>query len=139
MKSVPLSPFEETPGLLYFARMLDKIRLHAREELREDFQANLGKGFDGRCTNYLRVSYEDLTKRTLAGGTNEEILQWCFATGRALNENDIFIWNMYLRKAGWNDGVSATLANRKKESGLAHRDDIQTMLEYFEVDEGRKP
>src|SRR6186713_264533 len=33
MKAYPKSPKEMTAGMLYFPRMLDKIRLHARGEL----------------------------------------------------------------------------------------------------------
>lgn len=125
--------------MIYFARMLDKIRKHARGELREDFQANLGKGFDARCAGFLRVPYDALRERVLQGGTDAEILRWCFAHGRELNPDDLLIWNDYLRKRGWRDGASEILVQRKRESGLEARDDIQTMVEYFEVDEGRKP
>jgi Domain of unknown function (DUF5069) len=138
MTQTPISPYVETKGMIYFARMLDKIRKHAKGELREDFCGNLGKGFDMRCTGYLRVPYEALRERTLKGGTDEEILEWCFKTGRELSPDDITIWNDFLRKRGWNDPASEMLAKRKQESGLAHRDEIQTMLEYFEYDEGRK-
>jgi Domain of unknown function (DUF5069) len=138
MKTAPLSAYQETLGMLYFARMLDKIRLHAAGNLRQDFCDNLGSGFDGRCVNYLRVDYADLVDRVLSGGTDEEILQWCYQTGRELSEGDLFIWNQYLKKVGWNDGTTEILIRRKKESGLEGRDEIQTMLEYFEYDEGRK-
>ncbi len=138
MTTPPISAYQETLGMIYFARMLDKIRLHAAGKLREDFCENLGSGFDTRCTDYLRVSYPDLVARTLAGGTDEEILQWCYATGRELSEGDIFIWNQYLSKVGWKDGAAEILTRRKKESSLESRDEIQTMLEYFEYDEGRK-
>jgi Domain of unknown function (DUF5069) len=137
-KSAPMSAYHETLGMIYFSRMLDKIRLHAAGKLREDFCDNLGSGFDGRCVNYLRVYYGDLVDRIELGGTDEEILKWCFETGRELNEGDIFIWNQYLKKVGWNDGTTETLIRRKKESGLEKRDDIETMLDYFEHDEGRK-
>ncbi len=137
-KQVPLSAYTETLGMIYFARMLDKIRKAAAGSLRADFIDNLGKGFDGRCVDFLRVSYTALQTRTLAGGSNEEILNWCFENSRALNEQDIFIWNQFLKKVGWRDGVSEILARRKAESGLADRNEIQTMLEYFEYDEGRK-
>jgi hypothetical protein len=139
MKKTPLTPYQETLGLIYFARMLDKIRLQARGELREDFQANLGKGFDARLTNFLRVPYESVVRRTLEGGSDEDVLRWCYQTGRELNESDAFIWSGFLRKVGWNDAMTETLQRRKKESGLAHRDDVQTMLDYFEADEGRRP
>jgi gluconokinase len=138
MSKPPLSAYQETLGMIYFARMLDKIRLNSLGELAEDFQANLGGGFDERCVDYLRVPYPELQHRTLQGGSDEDILQWCFETGRELSEGDILIWNQFLSKRGWNDEVSGILAHRKKESGLETRDEIQTMAEYFEYDEGRK-
>ena len=138
MKTAPLSAYQETLGMIYFARMLDKIRQNAAGTLREDFRDNLGSGFDGRCADFLRVKYEDLVARTLQGGSGEEILKWCFVNGRELSEGDIFIWNNYLKKVGWKDGVSEILARRKMESCLEGRDEIETMLEYFEYDEGRK-
>ena len=38
-----------TKGMMYFPRMLDKIRLHLRGELHEDYQENFGalKAADG--------------------------------------------------------------------------------------------
>ena len=138
MKSVPLSAYQETLGMIYFARMLDKIRLNAAQKLREDFCENLGTGLDGRCTGYLRVDYADLAARVQVGGEDEEILRWCYEAGRELDKGDIFVWNEFMRKLGWNDPVTETLMRRKKESGLEGRDEIQTMAEYFEYDEGRK-
>ena len=138
MNTPPISAYQQTFGMLYFARMLDKIRKFARGELRADFHKNLGIGFDGRCSGFLRVKYEDLKRRTLEGGSDEEILRWCFQNGRELNDQDILIWNEFIRKRGWNDEASATLAKFKQESGLSDRHEIQTMLEYFEFDEGRK-
>jgi gluconokinase len=125
--------------MIYFARMLDKIRKQHASELRDDFHSNLGKGFDAKCVNFLRVEYAALKERVLAGGSDEEILRWCFAKGRELSTEDIFIWNEFMKKVGWNDFASGSLAKRKLEAGLERRDDILTMLEYFEVDEGRKP
>ena len=134
----PISAYQETLGMIYFARMLDKIRKFSRGELRSDFQQNLGKGFDARCCGFLRIKYEALRERTLQGGTDEDILRWCFENGRALDTDDIFIWNEFLRKRGLKDQASEMLEQRKKESGLSGRSDIQTMLDYFEADEGRK-
>ena len=139
MNQTPISAFQETLGMMYFSRMLDKIRKFSTGHLREDFHGNLGKGFDNRCVNFLRVQYSDLKERTLSGGTDEEILRWCFSTGRELNQEDILIWNQFVTKFGWRDFASDILAQRKKEAGLEHRDDIVTFPELFEVDEKRKP
>lgn len=138
MKQTPISAFEETKGMVYFARMIDKIHKHDQGELREDFHGNLGGGLDGRCVDYLRVSYESLKLRALEGGSPEALLEWCFEQGRELSEGDIFIWNHFATKLGWKDQVSELVETRKKESGLADHDEIETMLEFFEYDEGRK-
>ena len=139
--AVPRSAYDETLGLVYFARMLDKIRKHARGELREDFHENLGSGMDGRLCLFMRVDYEALKKRTLEGGSDEEILAWCEAQSRPLNDADRILWNDATRKRGWRDPETATLFLEKVKaaSGLADRIDIQTMFDYFDVDEGRKP
>jgi gluconokinase len=139
MSSVPRSATDPVDDLLYFARMLDKIRLHARGALREDFHANLGKGADHWCTAFLHVEYDALKQRVLEGGSDEEILAWCRAHGRELNDVDRMVWNQFVTKLGWNDFASQRLQQVKIQSGLAGRDDIQTMAHYFDVDEDRKP
>ena len=139
MTATPCSAYEKTGGMAYFPRMLNKIRLFAKNELRPDFHANLGKGADGWCTEFLRVNYTALKERVLAGGTDEEILEWCFANGRRLSQTDIWIWNQCITRVGWRDIAARLLKQLKTQSGLADRNDIETMLDYFDVDEGRKP
>ena len=92
MSTYPKSPREMTRGMAYFPRMLDKIRLHARGELGSDYHDNLGapRTADGVC-NFLRVNYDELRERVLQGGSDEEILEWCFEKGRRLNEGDLFV------------------------------------------------
>lgn len=131
------SPAAKVSGLVYFGRMLDKIRVHARGDLPAEYQPNLGKGFDEFCTAFLRIDYEPLTRRVLEGGSDEEILASCFEHGRRPTETDIFVWNDFMRKRGWDDDVSETLARRKKDGGLADRADICTMFEFIDADEGR--
>ncbi|MEO0794019.1 MAG: DUF5069 domain-containing protein [Verrucomicrobiota bacterium] len=138
MKQTPISAFEETRGMTYFPRMLDKIRKHANGELREDFHGHLSKRLDMRICRYLRVSYNDVCARVADGFSDDEVLTWCFENGRALDDHDIYIWNEFSRKIGWSDGASEMLVQRKVDSNLAERDDIQTMYDYFEYDEDRK-
>ena len=131
------SPSEKVGGLFYFGRMLDKIRLHAKSELPSDYHANLGKGFDERCVRFLRVNYDELAERVKKGGNDEEILQWCFSVGRRPSDDELYVWNEFMRKRGWNDEVSETLKRRKAEAGMTDRADIQTVFQFIDADEGR--
>ena len=133
------SPFVKVGGFVYFARMLDKIRAHAAGQLPDDYQANLGKGFDERCARFLRIDYNDLVDRVKQGGSDEELLQWCFASSRRPSDDEIYVWNEFMRKRGWNDEVSETLKRRKKEAGMAGRSEIETMFAFIDADEGRSP
>jgi Domain of unknown function (DUF5069) len=135
----PKSPREMTKGMLYFPRMLDKIRLHLKGELHEDYQNNFGRPgtADGTCCNLLRVHHRDLVERVKQGGTDEEILEWCFEKGRRLNEGDLFVWNGFASKLGYRDPLSETLERRKKEMGIADRNDIACIPDLIDFDEGR--
>jgi len=138
MKDFPVrSPKEKVGGLVYFGRMLDKIRVNARGELPEEYQPNLGKGFDSKCVDFLRIDYATLAERVKEGGSDEEILAWCFERGRKPTEREMHFWNEFMRKCGWNDEISETLIRRKKEGGLADRADIETMFQFIDADEGR--
>jgi hypothetical protein len=137
----PCSDYVETKGLIYFARMLDKIRLHAQGRLAPDYFVGVEDPtfFDSRCTRFLGINYDDLVKRTLQGGSNEEILEWCFDRGRKPSEEEISIWNAFLTKRGWRDEASAELTAAKKRSGLDDRDDVQTWVDLHDAEEGRTP
>jgi hypothetical protein len=133
------SPSEKVDCLFYFGRMLDKIRLHARGELPADYHANLGKGFDEKCVAFLRIDYYQLVERVKLGGSDEEILQWCFSAGRKPPAADMYVWNEFMRKRGWNDEVSGILKRRKEEAGMSERSDIETAFQFIDADEGRLP
>ena len=133
------SPSAEVGGIVYFGRMLDKIRLHEMSELPTDYQANLGRGFDEFCTKFLHVQYHDVVRRVREGGTDEEILWWCFDKGRHPTDTEVYVWNEFMRKRGWNDEITGTLKRRKKEAGMAGRSEIDTMFAFIDADEGRSP
>jgi hypothetical protein len=138
----PCSDYKETEGLVYFARMLDKIRLHAQGLLPPDYFVGVDDDptvFDARCTRLLGVDYDELAIRTLQGGSDVEILEWCFQKGRRPSEEEIKIWNAFLLKRGWRDEASADLQAAKERSELGDRDDIQTWVDLHDVEEGRQP
>jgi len=131
------SPYAQIGGISYFPRMLDKIRLHAAGTLPQDYHANLGGGFDGRALSFLWIEYPALVERVKQGGSDEDILAWAVAQGRQPSPEEIEIWNDFMRKRGWNDEASERLAMRKRESNFESRDNIQTMFDYIDADEGR--
>lgn len=130
--------YEKTGGMFYFARMCSKIRLHAAGKLPADYFDMLGAGFDGRTCRYLRVTYEALRARVLAGLSDAEALEWCLANGRRLTAEEILIYNSFMSKRGWRDDETEEwLPNAIKEYGLANDGRILTDFELIEVDEGR--
>jgi hypothetical protein len=134
------SPFEQVKGIVYFGRMLDKIRLFASGKLPEGWHAARGaemKGsFDARCCRFLGVHYAALEMETLRGGTDEELLAWAFKNGRQPNEEEIEIWNAFMTKRGWRDSGTQRLHERLAEIGLPPSA-AETMFEFIDIDEGR--
>ena len=134
---IPRSAYDRTGGLVYFARMLDKIRLHAAGQLRADYHANLGSGFDARCCRLLGIEYPTLRQRVLAGGTDDEVLAWCRTNGIRPTDEQLLVWNKFMEKRGWrdeDDGSTQELETYKAASGFAHRADLVTFFDYYEVD-----
>ena len=134
------SPFDQVKGIVYFGRMLDKIRLAAAGKLPEGWQPMRGtatKGtFDGRCCSFLDIDYAALEAETLKGGSDEELLAWAFAHGRQPSEEEIEVWNAFMTKRGWRDAGTQRLNERLAEIGLPPGA-VQTMFEFIDLDEGR--
>lgn len=134
------SPSDQVNGLVYFGRMLDKIRLQAAGKLPEGWQAQLGaasKGsFDARCCTLLHVDYEALKTETLKGGSDETLLAWAYKHGRQPSEDEIEIWNGFMTKRGWRDAATQRLNERLAEIGLPPGT-VQTLFEFIDLDEGR--
>ncbi len=140
MSNVPglRSCYDKTGGLVYFGRMLDKIRLHAAGKLPADYHANVGIGFDARTCGFLRVPHEELKARTLAGGTDEEILAWALERGGPRTEDERNVWSRFMTKIGWRDDRAPVLKQRIAEYGLTGKP-IETFFDLNEYDEGRDP
>ena len=136
----PRSPYDAVKGLVYFARMLDKIRLHAAGTLPEVYHKHLGVDFDGRCLRFLGVNYDDVKKLVLAGKSDDEVFDWCQVHGHKPNEEQIETWSGFMQKRGWRDEASDRIIFRLKEAGLEHRDkEAVTMFDFIDLDEGRTP
>ncbi len=145
MSTPPTGPsvtaYARLGGIVWIPRMLQKIRLHAAGALLPDYQAWLGKGFDGRCCRFLQLDYAQLVERVRAGGTDEEIFAWIQEQRPLPSPEMIVVWNEYMIKRGWRDTdvPPEKFPDYKRQHGLGHRDDILTYFDFYEVDEGRAP
>lgn len=134
------SPYDQVGGIVHFGRLLDKIRLHARGELPAEYSEFIGPypgSFDYFCIGLLQVDYNALTRRTLEGGSDGEILAWAFENGRQPTSDEILIWNSFLSKRGWRDDARARVIFRLNEAGIPLDSGIETMFDFIDADEGR--
>jgi hypothetical protein len=135
--SVLRSPYDKIFGLVYFGRMLDKIRSLVRGELPPEYVENFEKDFDEKCALFLGVNYELILTYVNQGLTDQAILQSCFGMGHRRSEGETHMWNEFMRKRGWNDELSETLANQKKKHAMLSRSEIQTAFQFIDADAGR--
>lgn len=133
----PKSPLLEVGGIPYFARLCDKVRLHAAGNLADEYKANLGRGFDRWTCDYLGVSYEDLVGKVLGGLSDDDVLKWAVSEGGERTEVEREWWLSYMRNRGYNDDLSEVLEKRKLENGLGDRDDVVSFFGLIDADEGR--
>ena len=135
------SPFDPVNGLVYFGRMLDKIKLAAAGKLPEGWLAARGMAmkasFDWRCCLFLKIDYVALEVETLKGDkTDVELLEWAFQHGRQPDDQEIEVWNAFITKRGWRDAGTQRLNERLAEIGLP-AGTVETMFEFIDIDEGR--
>ena len=134
------SPFDQVNGLVYFGRMLDKIRIAAAGKLPAGWQAARGavKGsFDWRCCQFLKVDYAAIEAETLKGDKSDvELLEWAVQHGHQPDAAEIEVWNAFMTKRGWRDAGTAKLHERLAEIGLP-AGTVETMFEFIDLDEGR--
>lgn len=134
---VPRSPRDEIDGVIYFPRLCHKVRLHAAGKLDPQYHANLGSGMDLWTCQFLGVEYPALADQIRSGKSDTEALEWAQENGVARSTAEFAWWSSFMRTRGFRDDLAEKLAQRKAESGLEHRDNIQTFMDYIDADEGR--
>jgi hypothetical protein len=130
------SPREKVSGLYHFGRMIDKIGLHLRGKLPDEYKPNFGlaRGLDGLLSQFLNLTHTQIVALVSEGGTDAEILEWCFANGLRPNETQIQVWNSFAEKIGCRDRAAATVQRVREQTGRA---DIATIFDCNDANEGR--
>lgn len=138
----PRSPQETVGGMVHLGRLFDKIRLR-HQGLIQDYNY-LTAGFDKYLLDCLELKGEDLERRVLQGGADEELLAWVKANGKALTAAEIRLWNMKVLTGEPKDDAAkerfrARLVEIAAKRGVPVESlpKISTWVEAIELDEGR--
>ncbi len=126
-------------GWAYLPRLVDKIRLHLAGRLHADYQPNfLDKGFDKLWFDRSGVKSEDLVAVVKASITDGEVCDWVLRNVKK-SDADKASHRDFLFNRGREDdaAIRERLKLRKQEAGLAHRDDLQTFVDFIDADEKR--
>jgi hypothetical protein len=133
----PRSPRETMSGWVHLPRFVDKIRLHLAGKLPPEYQENFTKGFDGAWLKAAGVSAPEFIEVVKNSVTDGEVCDW---VRRNIRKTDVdkAVFNQFVLNRGTDgDDVKARLKQRKQDAGLAHRDDIQTFVDFIDADEKR--
>jgi hypothetical protein len=133
----PRSPREMMAGWVYLPRFVDKIRLHLAGKLAHDYQENFTKGFDGAWLKAAGISAEtviDVVKNSITDG---QVADWVAGHVKKTDGEKKAFADFLLNRGREDDALKARLKMRKEEAGLAQRDDIQTFVDFIDVDEKR--
>jgi hypothetical protein len=134
----PRSPREMMDGWVYLPRFIDKIRLHLAGKLPPDYEENFTKGFDGAWLRAAGVSAEqmiDVVKNSISDG---QVCDWVRQNIKKAPAEKAVFNNFVLNRGTEPDPeLQARLKMRKEQSGLAHRQDIKTFVDYIDADEKR--
>ena len=138
----PRSPKVRLGGIAHLARIIDKIRLRHAGKI-QDYNY-LTVGFDKYLLDLLQLKGEDLERRVLDGGTDEEILAWVRSAGRGVSEEEIRQWNERILAGGpKDDAARQRFAGRLREiaakRGVAVESlpSVTTWTGVIELDEER--
>lgn len=134
----PRSPRETMCGWMHLPRFIDKIRLHLAGKLHPDYQANFCKGFDGRWLETAGVTAEQLVEVVRRSSTDGEVCDWVLKNIKKPESIKAAHREGMLNHPRKDDAEMQTrLKMRKEQAGLAHRDDIQTFVDFIDADEKR--
>ena len=134
----PRSPRETMCGWMHLPRFVDKIRLHLAGKLHPDYQANFCKGFDGVWLERAGVDAQTFIEVVRSSTTDGQVCDWV-RTHVKKSEADIAAHRERMLSYPKKDDpeMQARLKMRKENAGLAHRDDIQTFVDFIDADEKR--
>ena len=137
-KIYPRSPLEMMAGWVHLPRLIDKIRLHLAGKLAADYQPNyLEKGFDAKWFEAAEVEKTKFVEIVKNSVTDGQVCDWVLAHVKASDRTKEKFKEYVMDYGREGEELRAKLQQRKEESGIADRDDIQCFVDYIDADEKR--
>ncbi len=96
-KTMLRSPRETLAGYAFLPRLIDKVRLHARGILPEDYHPNLlaktDRTFDGRFLLFAGIDPEELREAILSSSDDEAVGTWVQRMAEPRSQEEIRAWS----------------------------------------------
>ena len=123
---------------MHLPRYVDKIRLHLAGKLVPDYQGNLGKGFDGMWLTAAGVTHEQMVEVVQHSITDGEVCDWVHQhVKKSAEEKTAHAREQLSRPKADDPAALERFKSRLVESGLAHRTELKTFVDYIDADEKR--
>ena len=125
-------------GWMHLPRLIDKIRLQESGRLPADYEPNyLHKGFDAKWLELAGVPADDFVAIVKASVTDGQICDWVLKNVKNPAGDKERFREFLINYGREGEELRTKLTERKKESGIADREDIQCFVDYIDADEGR--
>ena len=138
----PRSPKALLGGMAHLGRFIDKIRMRHAGKIQEYNYITVG--FDKYLVDFLQIDPKAFEQRVLAGGTDEELLNWVKANSRKPSDQEIAQWSQGLLASGpKDDAAQQRFQGRlqevamKRAVAVSSLPPVSTWADVIELDEGR--
>jgi len=141
-QTYPRSPKLLLGGIAHLVRFIDKIRLRHAGKI-QDYNY-ITTGFDKYLIEFLGIDAKAFEQRVLAGGTDEELLDWVHTHWRNPSEQEIAQWSKNLLSSGPKDDAARQRFQgrlqeiaTKRSVAVSSLPPVSTWADVIELDEGR--
>jgi hypothetical protein len=138
----PRSPKALLGGIAHLGRFIDKIRLRHAGHI-QDYNY-ITVGFDKYLVDFLKIDPKAFEQRVLAGGSDDEMLEWARTHGRKPSEEENAQWSQGLLSSGPKDDATRQRYQsrlediaRKRGAPVSSLPAVSTWADAIELDEGR--
>ena len=141
-QTYPRSPKALLGGIAHLGRFIDKVRLRHAGQI-QDYNY-ITVGFDKYLIDFLGIDPKAFEWQVLAGGTDEELLNWVKTNGRKPSDEEITQWSKNLLASGPKDesarqrflGRLQEIAT-KRGVAVGSLPSVTTWADVIELDEER--